>query len=240
MSISALIIPADEALRVRRITIAQDGLADLQAAVGGSIKAVPYYAHDGITAYINESGQFECEPNPRATQLLGPGLLAGDYIAGNLVVCGFDPYKGENLDCPEWFETRLERPRILQDPDAFKQYERSTSREWALTADTEGRFSIAVLLVTFELPGVDISSVPHGYQFTALLGCQTRPSSPNACPVPGDFDKSLRICREEVPGFSRRGLDRFDEDAIERLRGLYARSHPRVTRFFRLSSGAAL
>jgi hypothetical protein len=240
MSISALVIPADEALPIRRITVAEDGLADLQTAVGGSIEAVPYYAHDGITTYINESGKFECEPNPRATQLLGPGLFAGDYIAGNLVVCGFDPSTGENLDCPEWFETRLGRPRVLEDPAGFKQCERSTSREWALTGDTDGRFSVAVLLVTFELPGVDASSVPHGHQFTAMLGGQTRPSRPNACPVSGDFDKSLRICREEVSGFSRRELDLFDEVAIERLRGLYAKSDPRVTRFFRLASGAAL
>jgi hypothetical protein len=240
MSISALLIPADEGLRIRRIIVAEDGLADLQAAVEGSIEAIPYYAHDGITAYINESGKFECEANRRATQLLGPGLFAGDYIAGNLVVCGFDPSTGENLDCPEWFEARLGRPRVLQDSDGFKQGERSTSREWALAADADGHFSIAVLLVTFEPPGVDVSSVPHGHQFAALLGGQTRPSRPNVCPVPGDFDKSLRICREEVPDFSRRGLDLFSEDAIERLRGLYAISDPRVTRFFRLASGAAL
>jgi hypothetical protein len=240
MSISALVIPADEALPIRRIIVAEDGLADLQAAVGGSIEAVPYHAHDGITTYINESGKFECEPNTRATQLLGPGLFAGDYIAGNLVVCGFDPSTGENLDCPEWLETRLGCPRVLEDPDGVKQCERSTSREWALTADADGRFSIAVLLVTFELAGVDASSVPHGHQFTAVLGGQTRPSISTVCPVQSDFDKSLPICREEVPGFSRRRLDLFDEDAIERLRGLYAKSDPRVTRFFRLASGAAL
>jgi hypothetical protein len=110
MSISALLIPTDDALPIRRIIVGKDGLADLQAAVGGSIEAVPYYAHEGITTYINESGKFECEPNRRATQLLGPGLFAGDYIAGNLVVCGFDPDTGEDLDCPEWFETWLDRP----------------------------------------------------------------------------------------------------------------------------------
>ncbi len=240
MSISALLIPADESLPIRRIMIAEKGLADLQAAVGGSIEAVPYHAHDGITAYVNESGKFECEPNPRATHLLGPGLFAGDYIAGDLVVCGFDPATGENLDCPEWFEMRLRRPRVLKDPDAFKRSERSTCREWALAADPDGSFTVAVLLVTFELPGVNEASVPHGHQFTAVLGGQSRPSSRNACPAADDFDKEVCFCREEVPGFSQFRLGIFDEIAIERLRGLYARSDPRVTRFFRLASGAAL
>lgn len=240
MSISALLIPADDALPIRRIIVGKDGLADLQAAVGGSIEAVPYYAHEGITTYINESGKFECEPNRRATQLLGPGLFAGDYIAGNLVVCGFDPDTGENLDHPEWFETWLARSRALENPDGYKQHERGTSREWALTANVDGRFSVAVLLVTFEAAGVDDSGAPHGNQFTAILGNQTHPSRPNASPDPSDFDSEVYICREEVPGFSRLRLDIFDEVAIERLRGLYAKSDPRVTRFFCLASGAAL
>ena len=117
-AVSAVLIPADPGEPVRRVTV--DGLAELQAAVGGDIEAVDTaILGDRLTSYINADGKFNgCQPNPRATELLGPGLFAGDFIAGPLLVCGFDPDEGENRDCPAGFEAEfLGVPRPLARPD---------------------------------------------------------------------------------------------------------------------------
>jgi hypothetical protein len=237
MSVKALLIPADQAQPVGRITIAEDGLAELQAAVGGTIEAVPYHADPAITTYINEEGEFVCEPNPRATQLLGPGLFAGDYIAGDVVVCGFDSATGVNLDCPEGFEATLAHRRRLPEPNATGQFGRRISMEWALSGDADGSFRLALLLVTYQPASIDTASgASHGNQFLAILANRT--SSTDA--EHGDGTCGVCICREELPGFSQFGLEIFEELAVERLRGLYAKSDPRVTRFFRVASGGAL
>ena len=237
MSINALLIPADETQPVRRITIADDGLADLQAAVGGQIEAVPYHADPAITIYINEEGKFGCDPNPRATQLLGPGLFAGDYIAGDVVVCGFAADTGVNLDCPEEFEATLTHRRRLPEPNATAQCVGSVSREWALSGAADGSFRIALLLVTYETAGIDTASgEPHANRFRAILTNRT----PGADVAPTDDGRGVCVCREDVPGFSQFGLQIFEDLAIERLRGLYAKSDPRVTQFFRVASGGAL
>jgi Domain of unknown function (DUF3846) len=85
-----------------------DGSLDqLQGHVGGFIQALPlpeFIDPKGrATGYVHEEGKYECPPNMRATDFMVPGvgLFWGDWIAGPLVLCGFDPAKGENTDVPE-------------------------------------------------------------------------------------------------------------------------------------------
>ena len=82
-------------------------LSELQALVGGLIEALPlpeFIDPAGrATCYANEEGKnIGLPPNMRATDFLCPGvgLLWGDYIAGPLVILGFDPERGINLDVP--------------------------------------------------------------------------------------------------------------------------------------------
>jgi hypothetical protein len=95
-----LIIPVEGPIEDRQI----DGqLDDLQALVGGYIEAValPDFitGADQATAYVNEEGKLDgLAPNFRATDFMVPGvgLMWGDYIAGPMVLAGFDPETGEH------------------------------------------------------------------------------------------------------------------------------------------------
>lgn len=88
-----------------------DGTLDqLQALVGGRIEAVRlpgFLRHASrATAYVNDEGKFlpgaRFAPNMRATDLMVPGvgLFPGDYIAGPMLLCGFDPETGEHAPLP--------------------------------------------------------------------------------------------------------------------------------------------
>lgn len=112
----ALVIPADKAEPVHELDVPEeDALSVLQKQVGGMIQAVPLpnFIGDGhkATAYINEEGKFDadCPPNMRATDFFVPGvgLFAGDYIAGNCVIVGFNPADGKHRDVPPLTERRI-------------------------------------------------------------------------------------------------------------------------------------
>lgn len=97
---NAIVIPATGP--VTTITLRADpgesNLAHLQELVGGYIEALPIPAFikgaDDATAYINEDGKFdpECKPNMRATDFMVPGvgIMPRDYIAGTMVLVGFN------------------------------------------------------------------------------------------------------------------------------------------------------
>jgi hypothetical protein len=109
---SALVIPVEGPVG----TVELDGtLAQLQALVGGLIQALPVpefiCPNDGATAYVNEDGKFDpdCAPNVRATDFLAPGigLFFGDYVAGPMIVCGFDPRTGRHAPLPPGVGARV-------------------------------------------------------------------------------------------------------------------------------------
>lgn len=87
--------------------VEHDGdLPSLQALVGGDIEAVPYPGRDDMTCYINEQGKFlPLQRNERATELLQAGdqptIQPEDWIAGPLIIGGFDPQTGEDQDIPD-------------------------------------------------------------------------------------------------------------------------------------------
>jgi hypothetical protein len=58
-SYEALLIPAEEAEPVRRVTInnSDSGLTDLQGHVGGHIQAIDFLDDEKVTCYINEDGK---------------------------------------------------------------------------------------------------------------------------------------------------------------------------------------
>lgn len=96
-----------EKTRVRELDLPDEGsiLAALQEAVGGYIEALPVpprFGGDEATAYINEEGKYTCEPNMAATDFMVPGvgIFPTDYIAGPMVLLGYDPETGENADVP--------------------------------------------------------------------------------------------------------------------------------------------
>lgn len=235
-AVSAVLIPADPAEPVRRITV--QGLAGLQAAVGGDIEAVDTAVlGQQLTSYINADGKCNgSAPNARATQLLGPGLFAGDFIAGPLVVCGFDPREGENRDCPPGFEVEfLGIPRPLQGPDHTLPGHRSITYAWNLRTTQGGAMELAVLHIGYRLDG------PRAHEFYAKLQNETATDPAHAIVRRGlSAGGGVILCRQEVSRFTPHALERFADLAMARLTGLYGHSDPRVTRYFRTMFGASL
>lgn len=108
----ALLIPAKGPVQ----TVELDGsLEQLQTLVGGYIEAlaVPEFIcpDDSATVYVNEEGKFDpaCKPNMRATDFLVPGIgmFAGDYVAGPMIVAGFNPRTGNHVALPAAVEKRV-------------------------------------------------------------------------------------------------------------------------------------
>jgi hypothetical protein len=227
--VSALLIPADEKQPPRRIEIT--GLDDLQAAVGGNIEVVSYHGDPDICAYVNDEGKYTdgCARNPRATRLLGPGLRAGDWIAGDAVIVGFDRAAGEDHDLLDGFENGLAATTSLGDPERTVDGERHVTYEWVLGTDHGGTRQLAVL---------SISHHKHraGGCFTALVRNETVKTTGGItarCFAPLS---AMRLCTEEVPRYSAKGMEEFAATALDRLRGLYEQGDPRVHRYFQAES----
>jgi hypothetical protein len=116
----AIVIPPDGPFRAISLE-ERDGshLDQLQELVGGYIEAMripPEFDRTGrATCYINEDGKYTeaCALNRRATDFLVPGvgLFFGDYIAGAMVLVGFDPETGEHL--PELPEDVVRRAKLI-------------------------------------------------------------------------------------------------------------------------------
>jgi hypothetical protein len=106
-TVRAILIPADSAEPISEVQLVvkpgSDTLDSLQRLVGGLIAVVRYPDRDDVTTYVNDEGKFDPEAHPsnrRATRLLESVLWAEDWIAGALVIAGFDPSTGETIDLP--------------------------------------------------------------------------------------------------------------------------------------------
>lgn len=120
----ALVIPVQGPVYEIRVGDTAGDLASLQEAVGGFIEAVPVPrfvkgAHTA-TAYINEDGKYTClnedgnvAVNYRATDFMVPGIGLGwgDFIAGPMVLCGFDPTTGDHAVLPR---AVVDRVRLIE------------------------------------------------------------------------------------------------------------------------------
>lgn len=97
---------------------ADDSLHTMQRFVGGYIEAVgiPDFINgwETGTAYVNEEGKLEhLEANMRATDFMVPGvgIMFRDYIAGDMLLLGWDPETGENADVPQGL---VDRARLIE------------------------------------------------------------------------------------------------------------------------------
>jgi hypothetical protein len=112
---NVLVIPVEGPVERHTLEAGGDSLAFLQNLVGGWIEAVgvPSFisGSDKASAYVNEEGKLHgLVPNMRATDFMVPGVGIGwgDYIAGPLVLAGFDPETGDNApEVPDGVERRV-------------------------------------------------------------------------------------------------------------------------------------
>lgn len=103
-------------------------LADLQRRVGGYIE--PFnLLFENVTLYVNEEGQYQCEPNRLivATQYMADNLRIaplspGAILYGNIIAVGRDPRTGNDRSLTE-DETKLVRGYFheLAKPGSGKQ-----------------------------------------------------------------------------------------------------------------------
>ena len=104
----ALVIPVEGPLEEMDLPDGvKEQLTKLQEIVGGYIESVPIPAFiadaNQATAIVNEEGKYMgLKPNMRATDFMVPGrgIGWGDYIAGSMVLLGFDPRDGLHKDVP--------------------------------------------------------------------------------------------------------------------------------------------
>ncbi len=246
MTYSAIVIPANPEIPLRRITVG--GRADLHAAVGGYVEARDYHADPTITAYCHEEAKFVAMPaiNRRATRWLGPGLFAGDYVADDVVVCGFT--QGQNRDCPDNFEEMITSAgRPLPEPTALAAEPRTLRLAWDLRMrDPSGR-RLAVLTITHR-------DTPLLSYFSASLDnmhLKDRHHAVAAKRAPRDADPFVVHTGQRQPTgayllvlepgqYATEKLDAFTHNAVARLLALYHASAPGITRYFATANGGAL
>lgn len=102
MTVKGIAIHPDK----RVVEVVVNGLADMQAVVGGLIE--PVDLANGVTMYVNEEGGylFTAEDvNWIASDVAGlggrPEFMLRQPILGPVLLLGFDPASGEETDLPE-------------------------------------------------------------------------------------------------------------------------------------------
>ena len=238
-SISALLIPADDALPVREVVLSADEsgctLDSLQEFVGGNIETIPFPARGDVAPYFNEEGKLLGLPaNRRATQVLAASMFADDYVAGDCVLAGFDADRGQTVALPGDFQLKLAEPFELGEPDAVTRRDRTIAYDWLIAEAGHGKRILATLTVCHRRAGVNLlSGARHPNEFTATLSNETEePASCGGVMRGFIVFSGLGIARQEVARFSAKGLEEFAELSLARVRGLCAAGDERVVRYF--------
>ena len=94
----------------------EDGLKDLQRAVGGWIECVSFTIHDPVVAgrsytcdmWINEEGKLQgLPPNRFATRLTRDVIAVSDYIAGDVFITGNADHEGRTMSLSSFAEAAI-------------------------------------------------------------------------------------------------------------------------------------
>jgi hypothetical protein len=226
-AVRALLIPSDEALPVREVTISD--LESIQALVEGDIQAINLGEEPRATVYLNEEGKmFEhCKPNPRAQRLLGKDLLDGDYIVGPVVIAGFDPETGENEPLNDGVHDRLSAPdalaaRTLRPPDNTVELGRTLKYEWVDgDPDEQGVQQLMVLTVTH-------TTEPRN-QLSAYVIRETSEPLARGSLRGLHLGTGCALATQELARYSTQQRDRFAVRALARLQALFEAGENRIT-----------
>ena len=110
-----ILIPASPDATPQEVHV--EGYEEIKAAIGGGwLQALMPFPRSDLTCYIDEEGKLKELPlNPVATMMTEAALMDGDCIAGDMLLIGFDPDTGDEIDLPEEFSpTRL--PVAIREP----------------------------------------------------------------------------------------------------------------------------
>lgn len=77
---------------------------DIQEVVGGTIESLPHVFSEVSMFGNDEAKLLNLEFNGIASIMCSSRLHDGDIITGPVVIIGFDPETGDNLDLPEHME----------------------------------------------------------------------------------------------------------------------------------------
>lgn len=224
---SALLIPSREDIPLTVVRISE--LESIQRLVGGDIQAIDLGSEQRTTVYLNENGKHlpDCLPNPRAQRLMGATLFRGDYIAGDVVISGFDPASGENDDIAPKLRERLLAPgaldaATLRPPERTSELGRTLNFEWLVgMPDREGVQRLMVL-----------SIIHHGsprYEFHASAAKETVSVTSRSVVRGFHLGTAWRIAREPAARYSAARRERFAGRARGVLAELFALADNRIT-----------
>lgn len=226
-AVRALLIPSDETLPVREVTISD--LESIQALVEGDIQAINLGEEPHATVYINEAGKMleHCAPNPRAQRLLGKTLLLGDYIVGHAVIAGFDPDAGENDDLTADLRDRLIAPDALtavklRDPDRTVELGRTLKYEWLVgDPDEQGEQRLMVLTISH-------TTTPHNQLRGSVMRETSKPLEHGS--LRGlHLGTGCSLATEALSRYSTQQRDRVAAIALQRLHALFQAGDNRIT-----------
>jgi Domain of unknown function (DUF3846) len=243
-----LLIPADLALAITTLELRADGglLEQIQDAVGGWVEALPWPDRDDVTCYLNEEGKVQNLPrNMRATRILRRVIGDGDWIAGNLLVTGFNQDTGDTLAIPDdvqdWVAQQL-KVEPLRDPDRTVRQlaSRHIQFEWLVKTDADDldedseRRHYAVLTCGHQQAGVNhFTGERHGNRFVATLGRETASDCGDAVAMRSfALGSGIRLVTQDGGRYSAKQFDAFATLALERLRALHDTGDDRVLRYF--------
>ena len=99
----AYVIPVEGPMQVLELPDQGSGYELIKAALGGGwLEAVPFRPDARVSCYVDEEGKLKGLPiNRRATDMMIGSISYGDYIAGPMIVTGFDPSTGDTIDLPQ-------------------------------------------------------------------------------------------------------------------------------------------
>ena len=110
----AILIPANNSTPYE---VHVTGYEEIKAAIGGGmLEILSPFPRPDLTCYLDEEGKLKSlRVNRIATMMTEAALMPGDMIAGDMLLIGFDPDTGEEIDLPEEFSpTRL--PVAIKEP----------------------------------------------------------------------------------------------------------------------------
>jgi hypothetical protein len=114
-------------------------------------------------------------------------------------------------------------------PTGERRDPREIAYEWELASDGE----FVVLTITHKRASLDIETgreLPGRFE-AEVNNQRQRPSTSTAAVREIPFS-GLRICWEETPRFSKKGMEAFADTALARLAGLYLTGDARVASYF--------
>jgi hypothetical protein len=223
-SLSGIVLPADSEKPARRLD-AHDP-QEVHALVGGQLETIACPAHRDLRAFIDAHGLAAGHlVNDRATRVFCPSHQFRNWIAGDVVIVGFDTALRELCDLSTAQEERITGLGPIHYPDREDRREKGRSYTWDVEISEDRMVSTSLSIGYFATPGA------FGRLDARLVRNVVTPDSGPQDTVEGDWCDPFYV--DTVGGFTVKRLDEFAEHALDVLRARFLLSDREVHAAFR-------